>query len=124
MPLITNKLLLKIACAIEIIAGITWIIAPRLVVPQVIGGELSGTGTGLGRIAGFGLLSLGIGCWPGLQATKSALAGMLAYNGLVTAYLAFIVVRYGLVGKALAPSIVVHGVLFLFLGRAWAQYRE
>ena len=119
-----KKLILKIAAIIEIAAGISWIIAPGVIVPLIIGGELSAAGVGLGRIAGLGLISLGISCWPWPDVTRSAICGMLAYNALITAYLAYVVVRWGHVGKLLAPSLVLHGILTLLLVVVWLRNQD
>jgi hypothetical protein len=119
-----KKLILRIACIVEIAAGIAWLIAPSIIIPQVVGGELSSAGIGLGRIAGFGLISLGIACWPMPEVTPAATLGMLVYNVLTTAYLAYIVVRWGHVGKLLAPSLVLHGVLTLVLVFVWLRQQN
>ena len=61
--------------------------ASRLVFPSpvgrlLLGSELSGLSTALGRVAGIALIALGIACWPG----RTALGGMLTYIALTTAF--------------------------------------
>ena len=78
------------------------------------------------RVAGFGLLALGIAGWPDRDATRvqsRALAGLLAYNVLALFYLLYLGVRGEWVGLLLGPAVALHAVMTLLLGRAWLARR-
>ena len=52
------------------------------------------------------------------QATLAALRALLIYNLLITPYLAWLMVR-GAAAKGLAPALLVHAVLTIFLAVAY-----
>jgi hypothetical protein len=52
--------LLTLTALIEAAAGLALMAVPSVVARLLLGGEISGAGIPLGRVAGFGLLSLGI----------------------------------------------------------------
>ena len=62
----------------------------------------------------FGLIGLGIACWPG-----PPLVGMLTYSALVTLYLAYLGFAGGLTGVFLWPAVALHAILSVLLGSAW-----
>jgi hypothetical protein len=116
-----NKLLFLTA-VIEATTGLALIIDPPLVVRLLLGSDLAETGVALGRVAGFGLLSLGLACWPvaaGPGARAPALRAMLTYNVLVTIYLLSLGIGGETVGSLLWPAVALHAVLTLLLARAW-----
>ena len=80
------KYLLSITALLEAATGLALIAMPALVAKLLLGGEITGVAIPVGRMAGFGLLSLGIACWPGRDAARSshvaALRAMLIYNTL------------------------------------------
>jgi hypothetical protein len=115
----TSKALLALTAVAEVATGLALIILPALVVRLLLGGQISGAGVGLGRVAGFGLLSLGVACWPRGEGTLAALCGMLTYNLLTTAYFAYMVLRHGIIGKLLLPVLALHALFTLLLIRAW-----
>jgi len=53
-----------IAAAVEVTAGSALIINPTFVVRLLVGASLARGGIAVGRVGGFGLLSLGMACWP------------------------------------------------------------
>jgi hypothetical protein len=83
------------------------------VVKLLLGVEVAGASIAIARVAGIGLISLGVGCWLGRQEESSgwALVAMLLYNVLVTVYLAFVGIGTEFVGRLLWPAVVVHAVL-------------
>jgi hypothetical protein len=83
----------------------------------LLGVDLNGVAIPVARVAGIGLFSLGLACWPG-----PALAGMLSYSVLVTFYLFYLDIRGEWVGPLLWPAVALHAVLTLLLVRAW--FRE
>ncbi len=61
----TTKTLVIGSAAIEAATGVALIAVPDLVARLLLGTELSGSGIAVARVAGFGLLTLAIACWPG-----------------------------------------------------------
>jgi hypothetical protein len=81
------NLLLTLTAIIEAATGLALMAVPAVVVRLLLGGEISGAGIPLGRVAGFGLLALGMACWPGRDPTGNtapAFRAMLTYNSLAT----------------------------------------
>ena len=117
-------MLLALGAIIEAVTGLALIFQPALVVQLLLGEGLSPAGLALGRVAGFGLLSLGLACWPRAGAALSALLAMLTYNLLATVYLAYLRFDGALVGRLLLPTIVLHAVLALLFARAWIMERD
>jgi hypothetical protein len=123
MIALANRLLLLTA-VIEAATGLALIAVPSVVVRLLLGGEISGASIPLGRVAGFGLLSLGVACWPGRDATAStapALRAMLTYNSLTTLYLLCLGIGGKWVGPLLWVAVSLHGILSLLLARQWIQ---
>jgi hypothetical protein len=85
-------LLLSLAAVIEAATGIALIISPQTVTSLLLGADLAVAGIAVGRVAGIALLSLGLGCWLSRRDLNktAALAAMLSYNLLVTAYLMYL----------------------------------
>ncbi len=111
-----DRTLLVVAAVLEVAAGLVLILAPSVFVHLLLGSDISGTGSMVGRVAGVGLLSLGIACWPGADNSGTrvqSLYAMLTYNFLVAAYLAYLGAVRGFSGILLWPVVVVHAVLAL-----------
>jgi len=109
--------LLALSALLEAATGLALMAFPSVVVRLLIGSEISGAGVPVGRVAGIALLSLGCACWPGRQVEggSQALRAMLAYNGLVTIYLAYLGFAEHLGGPLLWPAVSVHAVMTLLL---------
>jgi hypothetical protein len=88
----TSKVLLAIACTFEALTGLGLIIAPTMV-KFLLETDISGAAITIARMAGFGLLLLGIACWPRVGPIVPRLRIMLIYNVLVAAYLGYL--RFG-----------------------------
>jgi len=70
-----------LAAVLEAVTGLALMIHPSFVSQLLFGDGVTGTGRAVGRFAGFGLLSLGLACWPsreGAGAETPGLHGMLA----------------------------------------------
>jgi hypothetical protein len=118
--------LLLITALIEIATGLVLIAIPADFARLLFEGELTGVGVPVGRMAGLGLLSLGIACWPGrdpAQGTGPALRAMLVYNPLATLFIASLAIRGDGNRLALSAVAALHGVLSLLLVRAGAARR-
>ena len=107
------KKVLIFAAVAEAATGLALLIVPSLVWQLLLGEELTGVAIPVARVAGIGLIGLGIACWPG-----PPLVGMLTYSTLVTLYLAYLGVT-GLAGVFLWPAVMLHVVLSILLGRVW-----
>lgn len=105
-----NKVLLAAASTLEAVTGIALIVAPSMV-RLLLGTDISGATLTIARIVGFGLLLLGVACWPRVEANVPRLRAMLIYNLLATVYSGYL--RFGSesVGKLLLPAVAGHAVL-------------
>src|SRR5208283_1181692 len=107
-----------VSAAIEAATGVALIAVPDLVARVLLGTELSGSGIAVARVAGFGLLSLAIGCWPGgNEASAQAVCALFVYNLLAGLYLGYLRVGGEFAGYLLWPACVLHLLLALLLGR-------
>jgi hypothetical protein len=116
-----SKTTLTLAAALEAATGLALITVPSVVARQLLGDELSGPGTAVGRVAGFGLLALGVSCWPssGPPFSSAALRGLLCYNLLAAIYLMSLGIGGEQVGSLLWSVVVLHAVLTILLARLW-----
>ena len=114
----TSQTLLAVAAIVEAATGLALILQPALVVWLLLGGDISGAGLALGRVAAFSLFSLGLACWVRTESTLPALRAMFTYNLLVTAYLTYLALGGELIGKLLLPVLALHGVFTLLFARA------
>ncbi len=119
--------LLRLAAIIEAATGLALMAVPSIVVRLLLGGEVSGAGIPLGRVAGVGLLSLAMACWPGRDAVGNsapAIRAMLTYNSLVTLYLLCLGLAGQWVGPLLWPAVALHAVVALLLVWTWRAERR
>jgi hypothetical protein len=118
--------LLALAAAIEAGTGVALIVDPPLVTQLLLGAEVSGAAIAVARVGGVGLLSLGLACWPGIDAGDVARPrrALLTFNVLVTLYLLFLGIRGEWVGLFFWPAAALHAVLTVLLARAWLEARK
>ena len=113
-----TRILTGVSAAIEGATGVALIAVPEVVAHLLLGSALSGSGVAVARVAGFGLLSLAIACWPGNgNATPQATRALFVYNLLAGLYLGFLRVGGEFAGFLLWPAAIVHVVLALLLAR-------
>ncbi|MGO8760469.1 MAG: hypothetical protein ACLP2P_05585 [Desulfobaccales bacterium] len=115
---------LTLTASIEAATGLALMVVPAVVVRLLLGGEISGVAIPLGRVAGFGLLALGMASWPGRHPAGNlapALRAMLTYNALAALYLLCLGLRGQWVGPLLWPAVAMHAILSLLLARQWRQ---
>jgi hypothetical protein len=110
----TMKKVLIVAAVAEAATGLALLIVPSLVGQLLLGEQLTGVALAVARVAGMGLIGLGIACWPG-----PPLVGMLIYSAMVTLYLAYLGFAGEMTGVFLWPAVVLHAVLSILLGHAW-----
>ena len=122
MSLDTQSRILAFGAVVEAATGLALLIDPAIVVTLLLGAELSGVGTLLGRCFGIALLSLGLACWPARQGAASRLPtfrGMLLYNVLIALYLAYLGTAGQRWGLLLWPAVALHAVVASLL--VWAR---
>jgi len=112
------------AAALEGVTGLALLLAPSAVARLLLGGDLTGVGPAVGRVAGIALLALGFACWPGPGAGRGSPAarGLLCYNLLVAIYLACLGLGSEGSGVLLWPTVVLHATLTLAL--VWSGLRK
>jgi Ca2+/Na+ antiporter len=123
----TQAKVLVFAAAVEAGTGLALIVDPAIVVTLLLGAEVSGMGTLLGRCFGIALLALGLACRPSRQGAESgpaAFRGMLIYNVLIALYLAYLGTVAHLVGLLLWPGVALHAVVALLLVWTWREERR
>jgi hypothetical protein len=122
----TTRTLVVLDAALEVATGVALIVDPGFVVDVLLGAGLSGGGIAVGRVAGFGLLSLGLACWPsGGDATAEATWALFTYNLLAALYLGYLRVGGGFVSYLLWPAFALHALLALLLARpAYERARQ
>jgi Ca2+/Na+ antiporter len=124
---ITLRRVLAFAAIVEIGTALVLMIDPAIVVTLLLGMQLSGVGTLLGRCFGIALLALGVACWPKGQSAESgspAFRGMLIYNVLIALYLAYLGLVGHLGGLLLWPGAALHAAVALLLVWTWRGERR
>ncbi len=106
-----------VSAIIELGAGLALVACPSATTTLLVGAPLEGPAARtVARVAGAGLVALGIACWLARgdtqsRAARGLVAAMLFYNVAVAAVLAFAGFAYGLCGVALWPAVVLHGAV-------------
>ena len=106
-------------CAtLEGATGVALIADPGFVVRVLLGAALSDGGIAIGRLAGLGLLSLGLACWPSSKdAAERTICALFTYNLLAALYLGYLRVGGSFVSYLLWPACSLHALLALLLAR-------
>jgi hypothetical protein len=115
------KKMLLLAAAVETATGLALMVGPSLVARLLLGVELIGVSIPVARVAGIGLFSLGLACWPVKETSRTALCAILTYDLLVTLYLLYLGIRGEWVGPLLWPAVVLHAILTVLLTWAWLK---
>ncbi len=105
---------LAFSVVVEVATGLALIFKPALVIRLLLGVEASGMELLLGRCFGIALFGLSFACWPDRQrsaSTTAAFRGMLIYNALIAAYLAYMGTVGHLGGLLLWPGAILHAVV-------------
>jgi hypothetical protein len=122
----TIKTLVRLSATIEAVTGLALIADPGLVARVLLGADLSASGIAVGRVGGFGLLSLGLACWAsGDDATAHATRALFLYNLLAALYLGYLRVGGDFVSFLLWPACLLHAVLAILFARpAYGTLRQ
>jgi hypothetical protein len=113
---LTTRTLVTIAATLEVAAGSALIVNPNFVVHWLVGSSLSSGGIAVGRVGGFGLLSLGLACWPsGEVLTTQATAALFIFNLFSALYIGDLGVYGGFAGYLLWPTFVLRALLAILL---------
>jgi hypothetical protein len=105
-----------LSAGIEVATGVALIAAPSFVGRALLGADLLNAGVAVARVAGLGLLSLGVACWPGRSETTPQIErALFIYNFFTAFYLGYLRVGAGFVSYLLWPACVLHGLLAVWL---------
>ena len=116
------KKILGWAAAGEVATGLALLLVPQVVGRILLGGEMVGSGNVAGRIAGSGLIGLGIACWPNGN-LRNGFYAMFTYSTL--AMVCLIYAWYiGLRGMLLWPGVCYHAALSIMLVWAWRKEQK
>jgi hypothetical protein len=107
------KTLHIVTAVIEVGTGLALLGLPSAVTALLLGTRLELT---VARVAGAGLLALGVACWLARgdaqsPAARGLVGAMLLCNVATVAILAFAGIGFGLYGVALWPAVVLHAVM-------------
>jgi len=107
-----QRYLVTAAAWLEIATGAGLLTVPHIPCQLLFAAGLEGAGVPLARLAGIGLIALGIACLPSTEEPlRSAVLGLFAYN-LGTAILAtWVGLATTLRGSLLWPAAVLHSVI-------------
>src|SRR5208283_3555692 len=121
-----TRTLVSLSAAIEAATGVALIAGPDFVARLLLGVGLSDSGIAVARLAGLGLLSLGLACRPSADdATPQATLALFTYNLLAALYLGYLRVGAGFVSYLLWPACALHALLALLLARpAYERVRQ
>jgi hypothetical protein len=110
---------LAISCGLEAATGLGLLVAPAVVANLVLGADIAGPATIIGKIAGLALISLAIACWPRVNAKgEGAYLAMLIYNALVALMLAEAGATAKATGILLWPVVVTHLIFAVLIALA------
>ncbi len=101
-----RRKILAFSGAVEVGTGLLLMMDPAIVVRLLLGVDVPGAGTVLARA--FGIALIGLGMAPAFRA-------MLAYNGLIALYLAYLGTAGPFRGLLLWPAVVLHAAVALAL---------
>jgi hypothetical protein len=117
------KRLLTIGAGLESGAGLGLLVAPSALALGLLGSPLDGSGLVVARLAGAGLLALGIACWkarvtPTAPAALGVSWAFLVYNAVVCIVLAGTNPPLAGRGLLVVGASALHGLLGIGLGSA------
>ena len=107
--------ILTAGAVLEVPTGLALLLAPAVVAEILLRAPLDGTGLAIARLAGGGLLAVGIACWGARRTPTTAAAvgvgrGFLAYNLVACAVLLRVYPPLP-GGLAALGAAILHGVI-------------
>ncbi len=112
----TTKTLVILSAGIEMATGLILVAVPAFVGRALLGTDLSGSGVAVARLAGVGLFSLGLACWPGqIDLNPHTTRALVVYNLLAAVYLGYLRIGGGFVSYLLWPACILHALLTILL---------
>ena len=124
------KNLLVVSAVVEIVTGLALLAAPSLVASILLGVPLdNAAGLIVARIAGAGLLSLGVACWLASldersRATAGVVVAMLFYDVIATVVLVYARVGGGFTSMILWLAALAHALLAVWCAIALSGGRK
>jgi hypothetical protein len=120
-----QKLVHVAAAALEIATGVALILSPSAAGRLLLATTAVSTAAAVfARLAGIGLFSLGLACWPGKDASPAGQRAIVVYNLLAFVFLLSVGISSERVGVILWPAVVLHAVLSAFLVYDWLAARK
>ena len=118
----TQRYLILAAAWLEIVTGVVLVAMLEVACPLLLAATPEGVGVPLGRLAGIGLLALGIACLPSEDGPRrNTVLGLLVYNGgvfILTLWLGLATPFHGLL---LWPAVGLHAILTALLAQFLAK---
>ncbi len=117
--------ILAFTVVVEFGTALALLFDPGIVVRLLLGAELSGVATPLGRSFGIALLALCLACGPGslrAEGVSPAVRAMFIYNLLIALYLAYLGTVGHMQGLLLWPAVFLHAAVALLL--VWTARRQ
>jgi hypothetical protein len=123
------KRLLTVGAGLEGLAGLGLLAAPSALVALLLGSPLEANGIVVARLAGGGLLALGVACWsaritPSAPAAVGVAWAFLLYNAVACVVLAGTDSAVSGRGLLVVGTAAVHGLLAIGLLTALARQRR
>ena len=106
-----------IAAWVEIIVGASFILVPNAQSQLVFAATIDGAGVHFARLAGIGLIGLGLASMPSSLAgiRRDAVRALLVFNIAATIFFAWIGVATTFRGVVLWPVVILHAVIAIAL---------
>ena len=113
-----HRTTLMIAALVEIIVGISFVLATNTQSQLVFGEVPNGPGILFARLAGIGLIGLGIACLPSnvAETQRNAVRSLFIFNIAATILFAWIGLATTFRGVVLWPVVILHALLAIALG--------
>ena len=112
-----HRTAILLAALVEIIVGASFVLATNGQSQLVFGAPTEGTGSLFARLAGIGLIGLGLTCLPSNVAgtQRIAVRGLFIFNIAATIFFAWVGLATTFRGVVLWPVVVLHAVLAIVL---------
>ena len=107
-----RRYLVTAAAWLEIVTGAALIAVPSIPCQLLFAAGPEGAGVPLARLAGIGLIALGVACLPSTEEPpRSAMLGLFAYNFGTAILAAWVGLATTLRGSLLWPAAALHAVI-------------